>query len=34
MQLEMGQNVKVRIEYLYSSDPPLDGAVGLIGATP
>ena len=34
MQLEIGENVKVRIEYLYRSDPPLDGTVGLLGATP
>ena len=33
MQLEMGQNGKVRIEYLYGSDPSLEGAVGLLGET-
>ena len=28
-----GKNGKVRIEYLYRSDLPLDGAVGLLGET-
>ena len=27
MQPKIGENVKVRIEYLYRSDPPLEGAV-------
>ena len=33
MQLEISENVKVRIEYLYMSDPPLGGTVGLLGET-